>query len=123
MALLGNVTDTMSSLAVVGEEPIVLSNPHVSLVLQKLRSDTKGELTVGNEKVSVQFPDLTELLNGESAGKDIDVQVIECYCNEPKRLVIFWDNFELLLEVFILYTPRKHCITHINFVLCLRPVS
>ena len=31
-----------------------------------------------------------------------------------KRLVIFWDNFEILLEVFIPNTPRNHCITYTN---------
>ena len=33
-----------------------------------------------------------------------------------KRLVIFWDNFEILLEVFIQNTPRNHCITYTNIV-------
>ena len=34
--------------------------------------------------------------------------------SSPKRLVIFWDNFEILLEVFIPNTPRNHCITYTN---------
>lgn len=65
----------MSSLTVVGEEPIVMSSPHMSLVLQKMRSDIEGEHTVGNGKVMVQFPNLTELIGKQLAGGNIDVQV------------------------------------------------
>ena len=32
------------------------------------------------------------------------------------RLVIFWNNFEMLLEVFIPNTPRNHCII-INIII------
>lgn len=77
MAILGNVTDTMSSLAVVGEEPIIMSSPHMSLVLQKMRSDAKGEHAVGNGKVMVQFANFTEVIGGQLSGKDVDVQVTE----------------------------------------------
>ena len=75
MATLRNVTDIMSSLAVVGEEPIVMSGPHLSIVLQKTRSDTQGEHTVSHGQVSVYFPNFTEVLGGHLAGKDVDVQV------------------------------------------------
>ena len=33
--------------------------------------------------------------------------------------MIFWGNFEILLEVFIPNTPRNHCITYTNW----RPIS
>ena len=85
MATLGNVTDTMSSLAVVGEEPIVMSSPHMSLILQKMRSDTEGEHTVGNGQVMVQFANFTEAIGGQLSDKDVDVQV-----TEDKNYLIFF---------------------------------
>lgn len=75
METLGNVTDMMSSLAVVGEEPVVMSSPHMSLVLQKMRSDIEGEHKVGNGQVLVHFPNFTELIGDQLRGKDVDVQV------------------------------------------------
>lgn len=77
MATLNNVTDVLSSLAVVGEEPVVMSVPQMSLVLQKMRSDIVGEHTVGNGQVSVHFPNFTEALGGKLAGGNVDVQVLE----------------------------------------------
>ena len=78
MATLSNVTDILSSLAVVGDEPLVMSVPQMSLVLQKIRSDVEGEHTVGNGQVSVHFPSVTEVLGGNTIGKNVDLQVSEC---------------------------------------------
>ena len=78
MATLSNVTDILSSLAVVGDEPLVMSVPQMSLVLQKIRSDVEGEHTVGNGQVSVHFPSVTEVLGSNTAGRNVDLQVSEC---------------------------------------------
>lgn len=77
MATLSNVTDILSSLAVVGDEPLVMSVPQMSLVLQKIRSDVEGEHTVGNGQMSVHFPSVTEVLGGNLAGENVDLQVLE----------------------------------------------
>ena len=76
MVTLSNVTDVLSSLAVVEDEPLVMSVPQMSLVLQKIRPDVKGEHEVGNGRVSVQFKNMTEVLGGNFAGGNVDVQVI-----------------------------------------------
>ena len=75
MALLKNVTDTMSTLTVVGEEPVVVTSPHLSVVLQKVNSDIEVERTVSDGKVAVHFPNFTELLGEKLVGRDVDVQV------------------------------------------------
>ena len=77
MATLSNVTDMLSSLTVVGEDPVVMEVPQMSMVLQKMRSDVDGEHTVGNGRVSVQFPNFTEVFGGKLAGGNVDVQVLE----------------------------------------------
>lgn len=76
MAVLDSVTDVMSSLAVVGEEPIVISSPHLSLVLQKMSRDADGENVIGNgREVVVQLPDLSEVFDEKLVGEEVDVQV------------------------------------------------
>ena len=77
MATLSNVTDILSSLAVVGDEPLVISVPQMSMVLKKIRSDVEEEHTVGNGQVSVHFPSVSEVLAGIKAGKNVDLQVLE----------------------------------------------
>lgn len=77
MGTLSNVTDILSSLAVVGDEPLVMSVPQMSLVLQKIGSDVEGEHTVGNGEVSVHIPSVTEVLAGNLAGGNVDLQVRE----------------------------------------------
>lgn len=77
MGTLNNVTDILSSLAVVGDEPLVMSVPQMSLVLQKIGSDVEGEYTVGNGEVSVHIPSVTEVLAGNLAGGNVDLQVRE----------------------------------------------
>ena len=101
MATLSNVTDILSSLAVVGDEPLVMSGPQMSLVLQKIRSDVEGEHTVGNGQVSVHFSSVTEVLGEYMGGKNVDVQVSEC--NE----LIFFKNvvkLECIIVSFYLLT-------------------
>ena len=75
MALLKNVTDTMSTLTVVGEEPVVVTSPHLSVVLQKVNSVIEVERTVSDGKVAVHFPNFTELFGEKLVGRDVDVQV------------------------------------------------
>lgn len=75
MALLKNVTDTMSTLTVVGEEPVVVASPHLSVVLQKVNSVIEVERIVSDGKVAVHFPNFTELLGEKLVGRDVDVQV------------------------------------------------
>ena len=75
MATLGNVTDALSSLTILGEEPLIMSVPRMSMVLQKMRSDIIGEHTVGNGQVSVHLPNLTEVFGGISANGYVDLQV------------------------------------------------
>lgn len=75
MATLGNVTDVLSSLTILGEEPLIMSVPRMSMVLQKMRSDIVGEHTVGNGQVSVHLPNLTEVFSGISASGYVDLQV------------------------------------------------
>ena len=74
----------MSTLTVVGEEPVVVTSPHLSVVLQKVNSDIEVERTVSDGKVAVHFPNFTELLGEKLVGRDVDVQVenidaILCY--------------------------------------------
>lgn len=90
MATLSNVTDILSSLVVVGDEPLVMSVPQMSLVLQKIRSDVEREHTVGNGQVSVHFPSVTEVLGSNTAGNDVDLQVSEC-----NDLIFFKDVFNI----------------------------
>ena len=75
MATLGNVTDALSALTILGEEPLIMSVPRMSMVLQKMRSDIIGEHTVGNGQVSVHLPNLTEVFGGISANGYVDLQV------------------------------------------------
>ena len=36
--------------------------------------------------------------------------------------MIFWGNFEILLEVFIPNTPRNHCITYTNYIMIINNI-
>jgi len=77
MATLSNVTDILSSLVVVGDKPLIMSVPQMSIVLQKIRSDVEGEHTIGNGQVSVHFPRVSEVLAGTEARGFTDLQVLE----------------------------------------------
>ena len=85
METLTNFTDVLSSLAVVGDEALVMSVPQMSLVLQKIRPDVEGEHVVGNGQVSVQFVNITEVLGGNVADGNVDVQVLESNAHNTCR--------------------------------------
>ncbi len=89
METLSNVTDVLSSLTVVGDEALEMSVPQMSLVLQKIRPDVEGEHSVGNREVSVQFPNITEVLGGNFGGGNVDVQVLKTVSLNPFKTCLF----------------------------------
>ena len=103
MATLSNVTDILSSLAVVGDEPLVMSVPQMSIVLQKITSDIEGEHIVEDGQVSVHFPSVSEVLTGNMAGKYVDLQVLE-----SNKLIISFKNVNKIECIVSLYPSASH---------------